>query len=75
MGNSKTNAMRILDKNKVSYEIICYDNKDGKIDGISVANKINKSKDEVKKLINCVENHMYTKLFLLHLIKFNNRDN
>lgn len=36
----KTNAMRILDSNKVSYEIITYDTNDGKIDGISAAHKI-----------------------------------
>lgn len=36
----KTNAMRILDLKKVNYEIITYESKDGKIDGISVAHKI-----------------------------------
>lgn len=36
----KTNAMRILDSNKINYEMIAYESKDGKIDGISVANKI-----------------------------------
>ncbi|MDU2491572.1 MAG: Cys-tRNA(Pro) deacylase [Clostridium celatum] len=36
----KTNAMRILDSKKVNYEIITYESKDGKIDGISVAHKI-----------------------------------
>ena len=36
----KTNAMRILDSKKVSYEMITYESKDGKIDGISVAHKI-----------------------------------
>lgn len=36
----KTNAMRILDSKKVNYEIITYESNDGKIDGISVANKI-----------------------------------
>ena len=36
----KTNAMRILDSNKINYEMITYESKDGKIDGISVANKI-----------------------------------
>ena len=33
----KTNAMRILDSNKINYEILMYESKDGKIDGISVA--------------------------------------
>ena len=36
----KTNAMRILDYNKINYEILMYESKDGKIDGISVAHKI-----------------------------------
>lgn len=36
----KTNAMRILDSKKISYEIITYENNDGKVDGISVAHKI-----------------------------------
>lgn len=36
----KTNAMRILDSKKVNYEMIIYESKDGKIDGISVAHKI-----------------------------------
>ncbi|BDS17296.1 Cys-tRNA(Pro)/Cys-tRNA(Cys) deacylase [Clostridium perfringens] len=36
----KTNAMRILDSKKVSYEMLSYESEDGKIDGISVAHKI-----------------------------------
>ncbi len=39
---SKTNAMRILDKNKVTYEIHEYDNEEGQIHGAAVAEKINK---------------------------------
>jgi Cys-tRNA(Pro)/Cys-tRNA(Cys) deacylase len=42
MAISKTNAMRILDAQKVHYEILSYDNKNGKIDGVSVANKIDR---------------------------------
>lgn len=37
----KTNAMRILDKEKVNYEVFTYESEDGKIDGASVAEKIN----------------------------------
>jgi len=47
----KTNAMRILDKENINYNIITYDNKDGKIDGISVANKINKEQKYVYKTL------------------------
>ena len=36
----KTNAMRILDSNKINYEILMYESKDGKIDCVSVAAKI-----------------------------------
>ncbi|HFL3828604.1 TPA: Cys-tRNA(Pro) deacylase [Clostridioides difficile] len=42
MSKIKTNAMRILDNFNIEYEIITYDNRDGKIDGISVAEKIGK---------------------------------
>ena len=35
----KTNAMRILDTNKVAYEVRTYDTSDGKLDGVSVAYK------------------------------------
>lgn len=40
MAKGKTNAMRILDGLNVSYKIHSYENKDGKIDGVSVADKI-----------------------------------
>ena len=47
----KTNAIRMLDSNKINYEIITYDSKDNKIDGISVANKIGIDKDYVFKTL------------------------
>lgn len=37
---SKTNAMRMLDRAKIKYEILEYDVSDGKIDGVSVAKKL-----------------------------------
>lgn len=40
MGNVKTNALRLLDQKEIEYEIFQYENRDGKIDGISVAEKI-----------------------------------
>ncbi len=40
VGNVKTNALRILDQKKIEYEMFQYDNRDGKIDGISVAEKV-----------------------------------
>ncbi|MEH7548101.1 MULTISPECIES: Cys-tRNA(Pro) deacylase [Bacillaceae] len=51
MAQAKTNAMRILDAKKVEYEMLTYDHKDGKIDGISVAEKIGKEPKEVYKTL------------------------
>jgi Cys-tRNA(Pro)/Cys-tRNA(Cys) deacylase len=51
MSQVKTNAMRILDAKKVSYEMLTYDNKDGKIDGVSVAKKIGRNPKEVYKTL------------------------
>ncbi|MED3648701.1 Cys-tRNA(Pro) deacylase [Halalkalibacterium halodurans] len=48
---SKTNAMRILDSKKIPYEIITYESKDGKIDGVSVAEKIGKDVRSVYKTL------------------------
>lgn len=49
--NKKTNAMRILDGDKIEYNTYTYDNKDGRIDGISVAEKIGKSNKYVYKTL------------------------
>jgi Cys-tRNA(Pro)/Cys-tRNA(Cys) deacylase len=51
VAQGKTNAMRILDSKRISYDLITYDNKDGKIDGVSVANKINKDPGVVYKTL------------------------
>lgn len=48
---SKTNAMRILDQLKVQYNSYSYKNDDGKIDGMSVANKIGKDPKNVYKTL------------------------
>lgn len=48
---SKTNAMRILDSKNIQYELISYESKDGKIDGVSVAEKINKDPRTVLKTL------------------------
>ncbi|RLQ93072.1 Cys-tRNA(Pro) deacylase [Falsibacillus albus] len=47
----KTNAVRILDAKKVDYELITYEIGDGKIDGISVAEKIGRSPESVYKTL------------------------
>ncbi len=51
MSNIKTNAMRILDKAGISYNIYTYDHKDGFIDGVSVAKKIGQSAEQVYKTL------------------------
>jgi Cys-tRNA(Pro)/Cys-tRNA(Cys) deacylase len=51
MATVKTNAMRILDAKKIAYEVLTYDNKDGKIDGVSVAAKVGKKPREVYKTL------------------------
>jgi len=47
----KTNVMRILDKIKAEYEVITYDIKDNKIDGISVSKKIGRNEKYVYKTL------------------------
>lgn len=47
----KTNAMRILDQNKVDYNYYEYDSSDGIIDGVSVAKKINVEIEHVYKTL------------------------
>ncbi|MBG9451890.1 cysteinyl-tRNA(Pro) deacylase [Cytobacillus firmus] len=51
MAKGKTNAMRMLDAQKVVYELITYDSQDGKIDGVSVAEKIGKDPKAVYKTL------------------------
>ncbi len=51
MAKVKTNAMRILDTEKIFYKIITYDDNDGKVDGISVATKIGKYPEQVYKTL------------------------
>ena len=48
---NKTNAMRILDRNKIQYTTHSYQNEDGKIDGIAVAHKIGKNEECVFKTL------------------------
>ena len=51
MSSIKTNAMRILDSENIDYNSIYYDDDDGKIDGISVAEKIVRNHEEVFKTL------------------------
>ena len=51
MAQVKTNAMRLLDTNDIQYTTHSYENKDGKIDGIAVAHKIEKDANQVFKTL------------------------
>lgn len=51
MAPAKTNAMRILDSRKVKYEVLTYESQDGKIDGVSVAGKIDRDPQAVFKTL------------------------
>ncbi|MGG4144457.1 Cys-tRNA(Pro) deacylase [Paenibacillus algorifonticola] len=57
---TKTNAMRKLDADHISYEVHTYDNEDGKIHGSAVAEKIGKAPDCVfKTLVTHSGNSLY----------------
>lgn len=47
----KTNVMRILDAAKIPYRPYFYENKDGKIDGVSVAQKLGQNVEQVYKTL------------------------
>ena len=51
MKQGKTNAMRILDKEKIAYTMLHYRTDDGKIDGVSVAQKIGRNEGIVYKTL------------------------
>ena len=38
--HAKTNAIRLLEQQKIQFEVIEYETSDGQVDGISVAEKI-----------------------------------
>ena len=51
MGSVKTNALRILEQRSIEYEMFQYENRDGKIDGQSVAEKIGQDHQLVFKTL------------------------
>ena len=51
MAEQKTNAMRMLDRAKVPYQTHTYDHADGKIDGVSVAEKLGQRVEQVYKTL------------------------
>ncbi|MBQ8992606.1 MAG: Cys-tRNA(Pro) deacylase, partial [Turicibacter sp.] len=50
MATVKTNAMRLLDKHKITYKILSYQTKEA-LDGVLVASKIGRNKEEVFKTL------------------------
>ncbi|MGM0896825.1 MAG: Cys-tRNA(Pro) deacylase [Bacillota bacterium] len=48
---AKTNAARILDREKIDYEPLYYSTDDGKVDGVSVAAKIGSPVENVYKTL------------------------
>lgn len=51
MANFKTNAMRIIEKEKIPYNSYTYTVEDGVLDGITVAGKIGQNEDKVYKTL------------------------
>ena len=51
MSEAKTNAMRMLDREKIPYTVHTYDHSDGKIDGPSVAAKVGLDPERVWKTL------------------------
>lgn len=51
MPEAKTNAMRMLDREKIPYTVHTYDHSDGKIDGLSVAAKVGLDPERVWKTL------------------------
>ncbi len=47
----KTNAVRILESNSISYELFSYEFNEDEIDAVSVANKINAPHEQVFKTL------------------------
>lgn len=61
----KTNVMRILDKKNIQYSVTTYDTSDGKIDGVSVAEKVNRNKEEVFKTLVATSHSKNLYVFLI----------
>lgn len=62
---TKTNAMRILDQEKIAYEIHTYDVSDGALDGVSVALKCQEDPEQVFKTLVTVGNDKQHYVFVI----------
>ncbi len=65
----KTNVMRILEKEKIEYQAHYYSCNDGKIDGISVADKIGKPHELVYKTLVAVSSSKQYYVFVIPVKK------
>ncbi len=61
----KTNAMRFLETCDVPYEVHTYEVIDGRIDGIAVANKINKPVEKVYKTLVTISSNGQLAVFII----------
>ncbi|MGB5946486.1 MAG: Cys-tRNA(Pro) deacylase, partial [Paenisporosarcina sp.] len=48
---AKTNAVRLLDQQKIVYDLFEYEVSDGQVDGVSVAKKIQQPVEKVFKTL------------------------
>ena len=62
---NKTNAMRVLDKAKIEYNVLTYDTDDGFIDGARVAQKCNR---ESKMVFKTLITHTPTKEYYVFMV-------
>lgn len=65
----KTNAMRILDKNKIKYNALTYDASDGHIDGAAVAEKTGQDPKTVYKTLVTVGNSKELYVFVIPVLE------
>ncbi|WP_317312039.1 Cys-tRNA(Pro) deacylase [Clostridium thermobutyricum] len=64
----KTNAMRILDKNKIEYTALEYDASDGHIDGAAVAKKTGQAPETVYKTLVTMGNSKNLYVFVIPVL-------
>ena len=65
----KTNAMRILDKNKIEYNPLTYDGSDGHIDGAAVAKKTGQDPKTVYKTLVTTSNSKNMYVFVIPVLE------
>lgn len=69
MKTVKTNAMRILDKENISYKVFAYDVSDGLTDGKNVADKCSQDDEKVFKTLVCIGSDKNFYVFVIQVDK------